>query len=112
MPLPTHRPWAALLALLGVLFVAGSAGPLPQTLADFGHLCSAQGASQPDRSDPADQHERCLLCPAGHLVGHLPETAAAPASPGAIAIALIPAARDVGPERVAGVVQARAPPSV
>lgn len=107
---PVPRPWAALLALLGMLFVAGSAGPLPLSVADLGHLCSAQGASLPDQPDAAE-HECCVLCPAGqHLVGSLPDAAAAPLARIAIIIAPAPAGRDLRPGRVAGPAQARAPP--
>jgi hypothetical protein len=106
------RPWAALLALLGMVFVAGSVGPLPRSVADFGHLCSAQGARQPQRPDAPEQHDCCVLCPVGQFVGSLPEPVAAPSAPVANIFVLVPAAPDRRPGRVAGAAQARAPPSV
>lgn len=105
----TRRPWAALLALLGMLFVATATAPLPAWVGDLGKLCSAQGATdQPD----ADGHaECCVLCASGHLAGPLPEPVPLVA-PGQSAAAPFAAPGSLHTGRTTNSVQARAPPSV
>ena len=111
MTTSARRPWVVVLTLFGMLF-AGSAGQLPLTPVQAGHLCSAQGASQPTQPGAAEQHECCVLCPAGPLAGTVPDMVGGLSTLRIVTIALVPAAPGIHFGRVAGVAQARAPPSV
>lgn len=105
----TRRPWAALLALLGMLFVATATAPLPAWVGDLGTLCSAQGAT--DLPDGDGHGECCVLCAAGHLAGPLPEPLRLTV-PGHAGLRLAAAAAAPRTGRTAHSAQARAPPSV
>lgn len=106
---PRRRPWPALLALLGLLFVATAAAPLPPWVGDLGRLCSAQGATQPGQPDDADHFECCVACLSGHLAGP-PADPASFAAPTSVATELVPGGRRSWGGRAQPPVRARAPP--